>query len=674
MTIPSGEAFNQAGDNAQVGVQGQYVTIEGDVKVTAAADEPPEAKYKAGVANLSSRNPGQARELIWDAMMGWEATGNRQVTGKVLFHWLIAMLSGRTVRQFTGAEISQLRHFRSSCTKIGGDEWAEGVRLIYQLLDSALRSPENEDRPKTGMSLLISQFDKLGKKQRELLRPLDLFLSGPRKDEMWRDELECARAGQRSVDRLTHAWMFFHPDPAKVVLPELRPERGTTAGLWRMRASVILFAALTGYLGLELLWQGTVLGRLGYVAGLTGSIVAAAGDLELRFRTERRHPAHPAVHPDDEHAKELIKRIGKLFEKYFEKYEPVEANRRLWAHTIAAARRFYRDEITAICLANGYSADQVAWLIRHEVRQMNQRWRDRSPQFPRQRRVTRSGAVTARRAGLATLVLGFALAMLTVPAHLLGFTVVLLGGIWAWRCWLRVSLERAESKERKRRQEERKRRQEDIDEAYRRWVTRLEDRPKDAQMAEWLEGDRTVLLGMALDHFHLSRSRMVAHGFIEKPMPGARRSQINGGLPRYQKYQIWMFLLAEGGVHQLRASLDFLTGTLVEREHISYGYTSIAAVRMLRRSGGVRTYELSLTAGEPIKVRVRETDPPPVTQGERDEDTDPAEENESATDDAAPDAASVTNTLRLLQGVVGGGMNWLREHNWANAWADSQAE
>ena len=162
----------------------------------------------------------------------------------------------------------------------------------------------------------------------------------------------------------------------------------------------------------------------------------------MRFRTERRHPAHPAVHPDDEYARELIKRIGKLFEKYFEKYEPVEASRELWAHATAAARRFYRDEITAICLANGYSADQVAWLIRHEVRQLNQRWRDGSPQFPRQRRVTRSGAVTARRAGLATLVLGFALAMLTVPAHLLGFTVVLLGGIWAWRCWLRVSLER----------------------------------------------------------------------------------------------------------------------------------------------------------------------------------------------------------------------------------------
>ena len=635
--------------------------------MTAAPDESPEAKYKAGVANLSSRNPVQARELIWDAMMGWEAIGNRQVTDEVLFHWLVAMLSGRTVRQFTGTEISQLRHFRAWCTKIGDDDWAQGVRLIYELLDSALQPPEDAGRPRTGLPLLMSQLDSLSEKQRELLRSLDLFLSGPRRDEMWRDELARARAGQDSLNRRTHAWMFFHPDPAKVVLPEPRPGQ-SAAGLWWMRVSMILTAALAVYLGLGLLGKGAVLGLLALAAILAGSIAAAAADLEMRLQTEPRYPPQPIVLPDNEYAEELLKRIGRLFDKYYEKYEPVEVNRRLWADATTDARRFFQDEITAICQANGYSTEQVAWLIRHEVRQMNHHWRDGSPQFPPYHPIPRSMAATARRAaGLATLVLGSALAVFTVPTHLLGFTAVLLSAIWAWRCWLRVSLQRADC-------EEHKRRQEDIDEAYRRWATKLKDRPKDAQMAKWLEGDRTVLLGMALDHFHLSRSRMIAHGFIEKPAPGAKRSQISGGLPRYQKYQIWMFLLAEGGVHQLRASLDFLTGTLVEREQISYGYTSIAAVRMLRKSGGVRTYELSLTAGEPIKVRVRETDPQVATQGEQDEDTEPAREDESETEDTAPDVASVTNTLRLLQGVVGGGMNWLRDHNWANAWADSQAE
>lgn len=669
MTIPPGNAFNQAGSNSQIGVQGEYVTIHGDVKVTAAPEESPQAKYRAGVANLNSRNPGPARQLIWDAMMGWEANGNQGVTGEVLFHWLVAMLSGRTVRQFTEAEIGQLRHFRSRCTKNGSDQWWEGVRLIYQLLDSMLRSPQESPpqespqdkyRPQFGTSLPISRFDGLGTRQRELLRSLDLFLSGPRKEEMWRDELRCARDRQRSLERLTHAWMFFHPDPARVILPGPRHERGIAADQWLMRVSAALFVALVGYLGVEFLAQGSVLGLLGYVAGLSGGIVAAAAHLETCNPPQRHYP--PAVHPDDGHAGGLSERIERIFDRQFERCEPIEINRRLWAEAAAAARQFYRDEIIAICLANGYCADQVAWLIRHEVRQMNQRWRDGSPQFPRQRPAPSARAVVARRAGLAMLVLGFSVVLLTARAHLLDLAVVVLSAIWAWRSWLRVSLERVES-------EEHKRRQDDIDQAYIRWDTRLKDRPKDARMAAWLEDDRTVLLGMALDQFHLSRSGLVAHGFLEKPAPFAKRSQISGGLPRYQRYQIWTFLLAEDGVHQLRAYLDFLTGDLVEQEQISYGYSSIAAVRMLRRSGGVRTYELSLTAGEPITVRVRETDSRPVTQDERDGDSAPAEDNG---EDTAPDVASVTNTLRLLQGVVGGGKNWLREHNWTNAWTDSQ--
>lgn len=179
---------------------------------------------------------------------------------------------------------------------------------------------------------------------------------------------------------------------------------------------------------------------------------------------------------------------------------------------------------------------------------------------------------------------------------------------------------------------------------------------------------------MALDRFRLSRSRLVAHGFLEKPAPFARRSQITGGMPRYQKYQIWVFLLADDGVHQLRASLDFLTGTPVDREDYTYGYDAISVVHTQRKPGGVRAYEIRLATGDRIRVRVRETDAAPVTQDDQDEDTDTAEENESAMEEPAPDVASVTNTLSLLQGVKREGKNWLRDHNWTNAWADSQTE
>lgn len=670
MTIPGSLPCNSVSGNAQVGVQGQYVTIEGDVKVTAAPDESPDAKYNAGVENLKSHNPGQARELIWQAMMGWETTPDGTVTSKVLFHWLVAMLSGRTVCQFSREEIGQLRHFRSRRAETGGDEWAEGVRLVYQLLDSVLQSAGDKAGLKADLSFLIGKFDDLGKEQRDLLLPLDLFLSGPRKDEMWRDELERAASSRHSNGRLERAWMFFHPDPDKVVLPEPRTGRVTAADRRWMRFSMALFAVLAGYVGLELLAHGTVLGLLGYVVGLTGGIVAAAGDLELRSPLERHPPPRPVVTPGEKFAKELTRRIDKLFQKYSDKYEPVEARRRLSEDATGEARQSSRDEIIGICLTNGFSGDRLAWLIRHEVCLLNQHWRDGSLRLPPPLLQPRRGTVAARRVGLAMLVLGFPLAVLTARTHLLGFAVVLLSAVWAWHRWFKVSLEfRHDAAEK----QERDRRQAGIDKAHRSWSARLKDRPKDAQMAAWLESDRTVLLGMALDYFNLPRSRLVAHGFLEKPAPGARRSQINGGLPRYQKYQIWIFLLAEDGVHQLRASLDFLTGTLVEREHISYGYTSIAAVRMLRKSGGVRTFELSLTAGEPIRVRVREADPGPVPQDEQDENTDPAEENESETGDTDLDVASVTNTLRLLQGVAGGGKNWLREHNWTNAWA-GQAE
>ena len=222
MTTPYGRPAYFVGDNSQVGVQGQHITVGRDLLV-GGRGESPEAKYAAGVANLNSRNPERARELIWEAMTGWEAMGEEYVTSEVLFYWLVAMLSGRTVRQFSGKEIGQLRHFRFRYAEPGGDEWAVAVRLIYQLLDSVLRPHGTRPGPEIDVLLLEKQFDDLGEAQRKMLLRLELFLSGPRKDEIWQGKLQDARARQRSDGRPDRAWKFFHPDPVKVNLPEPWP-------------------------------------------------------------------------------------------------------------------------------------------------------------------------------------------------------------------------------------------------------------------------------------------------------------------------------------------------------------------------------------------------------------------------------------------------------------------
>jgi hypothetical protein len=678
MTTPNEHPVNVAREGAQVGVQAGHayidtVTIPGDVQLTVGQDASPEAKYRAGVENLKSGNPRMARKLIWDAMM------SDHVNNDVLFHWLVAMLSGRTVQQFSEEEIDQLKHSRSRYGEAGGDAWADGVRLIYRLLDSVLPpvvTGAERRTAETDMSLLVKQLGNLGEKQRDMIRPhLELFLTGPLKDEMWRGELQFAQSRQHADHRPGRAWMFFQPIPAEVSLPSPRPESVSAADRLAIRAGVWLFVAAAGYLGWELLWHGAFLGLLSYAAALAGGAVAAATDLEWRFLTERRHrkdelfriPNQSAPSPPRD---ELTAEVDKLFNRYFARYALDKAERDRWEYAAAGIRKFHRDEIIEMCRGSGIPANRVAWLIRYEVRQLKQRWQNGTLHEYRRQLLPRPGTVAARRTGLAVLVLGGVWAVVALRAYLLADVVALLSAFCAWRCWRRVNLERrryaADS-------EEHAQRQAAIDKEFKRWSEKLEARPKDAEMAAWLGCDRTVLLGGELDHFHQPPSRLIAHAFLEEPGVAVKRARIKGGPWRYAKYRLLVFLLAEDGVRQVKANLDFMTGTLTIRERTSYRYDAIVSVRFLQEARR-QTFELKLTAGEPITVRVRDADP---SEAQQDQDTESPEETQEAAEaeeDTAPDVTSVADLLHTLEGVAGEGRNWFRGRGWAGAWSAGDDE
>ncbi|MCL2583068.1 MAG: hypothetical protein FWE35_11495 [Streptosporangiales bacterium] len=396
------------GSGSQVGVQGQGITITGGVHVGGPGD-PPQVKFAAGVANLERRNPGQARKLLWEAMTGGYK-GN-----KVLFYWLVAMLSGRTARQFSKEEIGQLRRSRDQFakTETEGDEWAAGARLIYALLDSALRDPATETRPKTRRSLLDEQFDELGKEQRELLEPLDLFLSGPRRERQWQAELREAQSRQHSGDRGDHAWKFFHPDPAKVVLPPARRPVVMPADCQWVWGTVTMFAVLAGSCGLWLLWVGAFFGLIGYTIALLGAVIAIAGNMEARFAADRRRLVDEqfgaSIRPDSRPSAddELTREVNKLFKKYINRCEEDKSERERWKNAVDDARKTRTGELLGICRSSGIlSADEVAWFVRYEIRQLHQVWRDGTLHRRRLRRLMRPDAGETCRAGLAVLVLG----------------------------------------------------------------------------------------------------------------------------------------------------------------------------------------------------------------------------------------------------------------------------
>ncbi len=678
MTTPAGHLVNVAGDNSHVGVQSQYtdidtVIIPGNVQLTVGQDASPSAKYNAGVENLRSGNPRRARELIWDAMM----SGHRG--NDVLFHWLVAMLSGRTVRGFTKEESEQLRLSRSRYAWVGGDAWADGVRLIYRLLDSAVPSLSGQTEAKAAKadaSFLVKQLKNLGEEQRGMVLPhVEPFLTGHLRDELWEGELQDAQYRQHSGGRLGRAWMFFQPVPKQVLLPSPLPPAERAADRIGMRASACLFAAAAGYLGWELLWNDAVFGLLGYVAVLTGGIVAAAADLEWRLLTGRRRQKDERLRVGRQSAPsglgdELSAQVNKLFNRYFARYALDKAERERWEAATAGFRTFHADEIIAVCRSSGIRPSEAAWLIRYEVRQLRQRWQKGTLYEYRRHLSPRPATAAARLAGLSALAVGGPWAVIALRAHPLAVVVTLLSGFWAWRCWLHANLERRRHAADR---EEHARRQQAIEAEFTRWSKTLEARPTEAEMATWLERDRTVLLGRTLDHFGLPRSRLIAHAFLEQPGVAVKRARIDGGSWRYTGYRLVVFLLAEDGVHQVTANLNFTTGTVTERERTSYRYDAIVSVRVLRQSRSGQTFELRLASGDPITIRVRDAE---SDEPRQDHNAEPAEDAHKAAEaeaDTALDVTSAIDLLHMLERVAGQGHDWFQERHWAGAWSGDDA-
>lgn len=632
---------NIAQDDAQVGVQAQ--TIHGDVNYHVSPDDTPEERFRIGVRYLEARMPAEARRLIEEAVArGYDSD-------EVQFHRLLALLSGRTLRQLGSEDFD---HLSSICERIphleGDGEWTAGLRVILRLLDSlGSNAPD----------AITTEIDRLGARQRDkILSHLEVLLEGPAADLVWRRSVERAKAEQLAGDRANRLWMFFHPRPAP---PRVRPvaAASTSVADW-LRASIgaTAFLLAVGLIGWPLLQRGELLPIVAHLAAVVGVVAFVVEGADWYFRHERIRAKDAELLPPPTRrqapAGGFARKLDRLFHSYFARYVPEHTDRAYWLAQTAGIRRRLRDELVEIYREQRVEADQVAWLVRFLVAEVKQRWRSNT--LTAYRAALRPSLTTRAlcAAGLALAVVGggwagFA-AVRTAPWQgVTGLLLAVAGASIGTRAWFTIAAERwrvaADRMERTAQWAARC-------EAFRRWQAKLSGKPSDAEIATWLECDRKLLVDDAVRHYRLRPSQVIAHAFIEAPAGPYKRARVRRGPWRYSRYRLLLFLLTEDGVRQVHVELDFENATSRCTQRLNYRFDAVAAVRIDGVETQQQTLELSLVNGEPIRVRVTEASTEQIQPGE-----DPW-----ALSRIAVDASGLVHTLNILEGIAAEGKEWIR--------------
>ncbi|GAA4588456.1 hypothetical protein BJY16_008569 [Actinoplanes octamycinicus] len=631
---------NVASDDAHVDLQVGVLHLDIDYQVP--PDASPEELFRIGVRYLEARMPREAREFIE------KAAARGHDSDEVHFYRMLALLTGRTLTQLDGDEFTRLGAILESIERRAGrDDWRAGIRAIVMLVDGARRQDTEG---------AVKEIEELPPTQRNLiLKHLGVLRDGPVEDRMWRLSVEQARAGQTANDRAERVWAFFEPVPAGPRARHPRPAAAAPIDWLRAVGGGIIFAFAAFRIG-SLAMHGDATAILGGAVAVAGLLAFLVNGSDWHFRL-RRVQAKDAQIRAARHAEEpggdgFARRVGRMVDDCFRRYVPKETDRSLWLDKTAGIRQAMRDELVEIYREQPVKPHQIAWLVRHLVGDVRTRWEKRT--LLAYRRQWRPPAQVKLACLLGLAVLGAA-----------GFWIV--PAVWdrapiAGAAWLLIAVVSAgfATPSGFRIDAERRRVNADQDEydrhlrarqqAHQRWLRKLACKPSDAEMAEWLECDRRILVDETMRYYRLRPGQVIAHAFIEAPGRYAKKARIPRGPWRYSRYRMLLFLLTGEGVRQVTIDLDFEEGDSRRTQRLNYRFDTVAAVRVEGAEGQRQTFELTLFNGEPVRV--------PVSVPADDEM--PADEDEASVSRLALDASGLPQTFDVLEGIAAEGKEWIQ--------------
>ncbi|MEU6435637.1 hypothetical protein ABZ874_15075 [Streptomyces albidoflavus] len=650
MNDSNGAAHSSAAYDSTVGIQAE--TVHNSNVYFVHHDASPQEKFRVGVQLLEDGIASRAREMISDAI----AHGYHHA--EVRFHWVLAMLSGRTHHDLSPEELQQLRKASMLVRTYAEGQWKQALRVTFDLL-AALGTASGATGP------VLKELQELPSRQRDaILRHLDLMLTGGLKDELWAETLERAEAERFGNSRDRRVWAYFELPPigARAVIPRL----DTTAAAAAQKAlpqRVALFAV-----------SSVTLVTLAWIAhpaqAVFESLVAlGAGHTAARFgiqwwgREPRPDPVagSPAPQPHSPApAPGFTRSVQNRFDHYFSVRRPHGFTTEAWLAHTAEVRSKLAAEIADLYRESRISVDKVNWLIRYLAEETRDRYAKGTlvDGHPQDSTPIRTKALTV--ASLAVLAvaalsaLGTAASGATQQRPLWAF-LALLGAAWsghaAAQLWVKLRRERQRlAREAREYQEELAAREN----AYQRWKSFLDaTRPTEQEMETWLTCDKTAFVNEALRHHRLTWRDLITHTILVTPARSYKRARVQGGSWRYSQYIIQLFLFTREGIREVKAELKFSDSTLKNEQRSNYRFDALSSVQVTQNADVGYDLELVLTNGPARKIRVKDADAHQLAP----------DENAREISEISLSASGLTHTFRLLEGIAADGKDWVERHS-----------
>ncbi|MGW7533297.1 hypothetical protein [Amycolatopsis sp. NPDC054798] len=640
--IPPEHTSNTAESGSTVGMQAGE--IHNSTVYQVLPGSPPEKKYEVGLAYLRDGVPTRARELID------EARAHGHDNAEVRFYWALAMLSKRSYRDLAPDERKRLASEVYRCDDRRPDAWGRALSAVHDLLDYLGGTDKDPERA-------LAQLAELPTAQREqIVHHLDLVLTGGLKDRFWADIRRHAHETRTSHDRHQRVWAYFEPYPSG---PRTRqPLPDTTAAGDRVRAGLasVVAALAAGYLVKEAILTAKPLPMVACLLAALAAVYATRTGVRWRVLTrclvDRELRYSGRVGNAEATDKGFAASVTRQFDYYFNRYPPAGMDPAQWTSASAGVRASLRNEIVELYRESRISSGRVKWLVRFLARDTRDKWS--SGELFAYRAKYRVAASTKLLCVLTTMAfLVFASWVVTAAFEAESLmtaaaaAVMLLGALYALRCWSDILGERLRAKEDKRefvRAEEARRRE------YERWTGKLNAiRPSETEMETWLAADRTVVVERALRHYRLAWRDVLAHALLQTPRKGSKYARVRGGPLRYSQYDARLFLITLDGVRELGTSIDFEHMTLTDIERNNFRFDAVSSVYVATPTDLSCDLELTLMNGEPRGIHVTDATGDKIDPGE----------NLDAIAKMNLEVTGFTHTLHILEGIAAEGKRWI---------------